>query len=84
LFVGEKEREEMAARYRRGGFGYGEVKQALADVAEKFFAEAREYRKELEAKPQFVREILGDGAAMARKRAAEVLQRAQSACGIKY
>ncbi|MGB9689022.1 tryptophan--tRNA ligase [Thermogutta sp.] len=84
LFVGEKEREAMAARYRAGGFGYGEVKQALADAAEKYFAEAREYRKELEAKPQFVREVLGDGAAMARKKAAEVLARAQAACGIKY
>lgn len=84
LFVGEKEREAMAARYRQGGFGYGEVKQALADAAEKYFADAREYRKELEGKPQVVREILGDGAAMARKKAADVLQRAQTACGVKY
>ncbi len=29
------EREEMAALYRRGGFGYGEVKKALADAAER-------------------------------------------------
>lgn len=84
LFVGEKEREAMAARYRQGGLGYGEVKQALADAAEKYFADAREYRKELEGKPQVVREILGDGAAMARKKAADVLQRAQTACGVKY
>lgn len=84
LFVGEKERQAMAARYRQGGLGYGEVKQALADAAEKYFAHAREYRKELEGKPQVVREILGDGAAMARKKAADVLQRAQTACGVKY
>lgn len=84
LFVGEKERQAMAARYRQGGLGYGEVKQALADAAEKYFADAREYRKELEGKPQVVREILGDGAAMARKKAADVLQRAQTACGVKY
>jgi tryptophanyl-tRNA synthetase len=29
LFVDEPKREEMAAKYRRGGFGYGEVKKAL-------------------------------------------------------
>jgi tryptophanyl-tRNA synthetase len=73
----------MAATYRRGGFGYGEVKKALAEVAVDYFAEARERRKELEAHPNRVREILGDGAAKARRKAAEVLLRAQQACGLK-
>ena len=35
------EREAMAATYRRGGFGYGEVKKALAERAENYFADAR-------------------------------------------
>jgi tryptophanyl-tRNA synthetase len=83
LFAGKSDREAMAAMYRRGGFGYGEVKKALADVAEQYFAEARERRKELAAQPERVREILGDGAAAARKKAAEVLARAQRACGVK-
>ncbi len=83
LFVGDEKREEMAAKYRRGGFGYGEVKKALADEAETYFAEARERRKDLEAQPLRVREILGDGSAKARKKAAEVLLRAQRACGLK-
>ena len=69
--------------YRRGGFGYGEVKKALADLAVEYFAAARERRSELEAHPERVREILGDGAATARKKAAEVLLRAQRACGVK-
>ncbi len=38
------ERDEMAALYRRGGFGYGEVKKALADAADRYFAEARQRR----------------------------------------
>ncbi len=83
LFVDDAKREEMAVKYRRGGFGYGEVKKALADEAERYFAEARQRRKELEAHPERVREILGDGAAKARKKAAEVLLRAQEACGLK-
>ena len=73
----------MAATYRRGGFGYGEVKKALADLAVDYFAEARQQREELEAHPERVREILGDGAATARSKAAEVLLRAQRACGVR-
>jgi len=83
LFAGPDEREAMAALYRRGGFGYGEVKKALADLAVDYFAPARERRKEFEAHPERIREILGDGAARARKKAAEVLARAQDACGTK-
>ena len=41
----------MAALYRRGGFGYGEVKKALADAAEKFWAEPAPAARELAAKP---------------------------------
>jgi tryptophanyl-tRNA synthetase len=76
--------EEMAALYRRGGFGYGEVKKALADAAEVYFSEARSRRAEYEAKPNEVYEILADGAARARKKAGEVLRRVESACGISY
>ena len=83
LFADDRRREEMAAMYRRGGFGYGEVKKALADAAVEYFAEARDRRHELESRPERVREILGDGAATARKKAAEVLLRAQRACGVK-
>lgn len=83
LFADDAAMEEMAATYRAGGFGYGQVKKSLADLAESFFCEARERRSELEAHPQKVRDILGDGAARARKKAAEVLLRAQRACGVK-
>jgi len=83
LFADDLQREQLAATYRRGGFGYGEVKKALADLAADFFAPARERRKELEAHPARVREILGDGAARAKKKAAEVLARAQAACGVR-
>jgi tryptophanyl-tRNA synthetase len=83
LFADDAQREAMAAKYRQGGFGYGEIKKALADLAVDYFAAARDRRRELEAHPERVREILGDGAARARKKAAEVLLRAQRACGVK-
>ncbi|MDG2208168.1 MAG: tryptophan--tRNA ligase, partial [Pirellulales bacterium] len=73
---------EMAATYRRGGFGYGEVKKAVADAAEAYFAEARARREEWAAAPDRVAEVLGDGASRARKVAGEVLRRASDACGV--
>lgn len=83
LLATPEEKASMAALYRKGGFGYGEVKKALADVAERFFAEARAKRAELAANPKRVEEILADGASRARKKAGEVLLRAQKATGVK-
>ncbi len=84
LLAGESDVVAMAELYRRGGFGYGEVKKALADAAESFFAEPRARRAELAAKPDRVAEILAAGASRARAKAAEVLLRAQRASGIKF
>ncbi len=83
LFADDAGREEMAATYRRGGFGYGTVKKALAGLAVDYFEEARQRRRELESQPEKIREILADGAVRARKKAGEVLQRAQAACGVR-
>lgn len=82
LVAPDADRGAIAATYRRGNFGYGEIKKALADAAEKYFAEPRARRAELVAKPKHIQEVLGDGAARARKKASEVLRRSQDACGI--
>jgi tryptophanyl-tRNA synthetase len=82
-FADETQRKALAAQYRAGGFGYGSVKKALAEAAERYFDEARDKREQLAAHPEKVREILGDGAQRARAKAAEVLRRAQEACGVK-
>lgn len=82
LFAEPEPLQEMADLYRKGGFGYGHVKKALADASEAYFAEAHQRRAELVANPARVREILGDGAQVARKKAREVLTRAQEASGI--
>ncbi len=83
LFATEEQREQMAALYRAGGFGYGEDKKQLLDVASDYFADARQRRTELAADMEHVRDILADGAAKARKKSGEVLLRAQKACGVK-
>ncbi|MEO1526468.1 MAG: tryptophan--tRNA ligase [Planctomycetota bacterium] len=83
LFVDEPARQEMAALYRRGGFGYGDVKKAVAEASEQHFAQARERRAELEQNLDHVREVLKAGAERAREVASGVLSRAQQACGLK-
>ncbi|MCE9544704.1 MAG: tryptophan--tRNA ligase [Planctomycetia bacterium] len=83
LVATDAERAEMAALYLRGGFGYGEVKKALADAAERFFGPARARRADLAADEPRIREILADGAARARRQASDVLRRAKAACGLQ-
>ena len=82
LFADGDQREQMAATYRRGGFGYGEIKKQLVEVAESFFAEARDRRATLEKDPDYVTGVLEKGALSARAKASEVLARAQEACGM--
>jgi tryptophanyl-tRNA synthetase len=83
LFADQTSREEMAAMYRRGGFGYGEVKKSIAEASESYFADARERRNDLEKNLDYVQEVLRAGAERARNVAGEVLLRAQRACGLK-
>lgn len=83
LFASAEQTKSLAETYRQGGFGYGGVKKELAALAESYFAEARAKREELAAKPAKIREILAEGAERVRKKASEVLLRAQHACGIK-
>lgn len=82
LFASEEQIKALAETYRCGGFGYGTIKRELVVLAEKFFADARERRKELAAKPKEVREVLAAGAVMARSKAREVLHRVKDACGV--
>lgn len=83
LFAGPADSESMAAMYRRGGFGYGDVKKAIAEASEAYFAEARQRRTELTENMDYVAETLRAGAERARRVAGAVLARAQAACGLR-
>ncbi|TWT36325.1 Tryptophan--tRNA ligase [Posidoniimonas corsicana] len=82
LVAPQEQVDEIAALYRRGGFGYGDIKKALAEAAENYWAEVREKRAELAARPNDVRDVLAAGAKKARAKAAGVLKRAQDAAGL--
>lgn len=82
LFADDQEQAALAERYRAGGMGYGEAKQLLYERAMDYFAEARERRQKLENDRAQVEQILRAGAAKARCKAREVLDRARAACGL--
>ncbi|RME89551.1 MAG: tryptophan--tRNA ligase, partial [Candidatus Hydrogenedentota bacterium] len=82
LFADKKTQEEIAEKYRAGGYGYGHAKMFLLELVEKAFAEAREKRKEYEQNPDFVMQVLEAGGKKARKRAREIMEKVRSACGI--
>ncbi|ODA28402.1 tryptophan--tRNA ligase [Planctopirus hydrillae] len=82
LFATTEQQEVLAARYRAGGMGYGEAKNTLYEAAMEHFGAARARRDELALQPDHVQEILQAGAAKARKKAREVLNRCKSACGL--
>jgi tryptophanyl-tRNA synthetase len=62
LFADEETQREIAEKYRAGGYGYGHAKKELLGLIEEHFAEARTRRKELEQRPDYVRDVLREGA----------------------
>ncbi|HDL77678.1 MAG TPA: tryptophan--tRNA ligase, partial [Lentisphaerae bacterium] len=83
LFADEDEREELAAKYRAGGVAYSAVKKELADRIISYFAPFRRRREELQANPDYVRDVLADGARKARAEAQRVLKEARKAVGLE-
>ncbi|MBU1692798.1 MAG: tryptophan--tRNA ligase [Verrucomicrobia bacterium] len=83
LFATEAQREEMAARYRAGGQGYGEVKKQLFEMFDAHFAPLRQRRAELEKNLDHVQTVLRRGAERARAVAGETLRRARQAVGLE-
>ena len=82
LFATAEQQTALADRYRAGGMGYGEAKEALYQSAMNYFGEAFERRSRLETSPDDVEDILMQGARRARTKAAEVLERSRAACGL--
>jgi tryptophanyl-tRNA synthetase len=82
LLADPAELEEIAASYRRGGYGYGHAKNRLAELINEQFGPAREQYAELQKDPDTVRDILRDGGTRARTVAETTLQRVRAAAGI--
>ena len=82
LFATAQQKEELAAKYRAGNFGYGHAKLELLALAEAHFAPKRQRYEELLARPDDLRDILKDGAQKARAVARPVIERVREATGL--
>lgn len=82
LFADIETQHEIAEKYKNGGYGYGHAKKELLRLINDYFAEARERRKNLAQKPEYVREVLQEGGIKARERAESVMEPVRSATGL--
>ena len=82
LFADEQKREEIAAAYRAGGYGYGHAKKELIGMITAYFAEARDRRSELLKHPDYVRDVLRESGRRAREKAEGYMERVREAVGL--
>lgn len=82
LFADKETQDQIAEKYRAGGYGYGHAKKELLGMIEDYFGEARERRKELETDLDYVHDVLREGSKKARKRAEEVMEPIRDVTGI--
>ncbi|MFN9624692.1 MAG: tryptophan--tRNA ligase, partial [Planctomycetota bacterium] len=82
LFASPEQRQEVREIYLKGGFGYGDIKKRLADVADEFLNPLRAKRAELANDDVYVARALEQGAQRASQVAREVLHRVQKNCGL--
>jgi tryptophanyl-tRNA synthetase len=75
--------EELAAKLRAGGFGWGHAKQALFEVLDARLTPMREKYLALRADEAHLEKVLAHGADRARERAQRVMQRVRLATGIR-
>ena len=80
----KEEVEDLKKRYREGLVGDIEVKEKLAKAVNGFLDPIRQRRKEFEAQPELVSDIIKKGSEHARKEAAETLKLVKEAMGLDY
>jgi tryptophanyl-tRNA synthetase len=82
LVASEEERAALGARYRTGGMGYSEAKEALLKKLDEYFGPAREKRKKMAGDPGYVEDVLKTGAQKARAEARETMSLVREAVGL--
>jgi tryptophanyl-tRNA synthetase len=81
--LGKKEHyENFLSEHKKGTIKYSLLKETLAQDIADYFAPFRERRKEFEANPQYVKDILDNGAERARKIALETMQEVKQKIGL--
>lgn len=82
LFADKKLTNEIADKYRKGGYGYGHAKKELLELINDYFEDARQRRKALMNDKDYVNDVLREGGKKARERAESVMEPIRSATGL--
>lgn len=82
LFASKEQQNEIAEKYRAGGYGYGHAKNELLGFIKEYFGEALEKRKQLEQDLDYVKDVLAEGGRKARIRAEKVMEPIREVTGI--
>lgn len=82
LVASPEELAEWDRKYRQGGIGYGAVKKRLVELLHEYFRPYRARREELEKNPDYVHQVLRDGAERARRVAQQTMQKVRKAVGL--
>ena len=82
LFEGIEKRKAYEAQYMGSGIRYGDLKTELAAAINSELMPIRERRKELEAKPEYVDQVIREGAEKARKIAALTVAEVKQKMGL--
>ncbi len=82
LFAAPEQIENLAARYRAGGMGWGHAKAELQEVLEARLGNARDRYFDYLAHTEQIDKILAFGAEKARKKAKETMDKIRSVIGV--
>jgi tryptophanyl-tRNA synthetase len=79
----EQEKKELAEKYRKGGFGYGDAKKMLLEKLVDYFKPYRKKREELNKNKGFIHTALKKGAEKARRVASQTMEEVREKTGLK-
>ena len=82
-FLPKTDVDALVQKYRAGGLGYGDAKKLLFTAYMDTFGPLRARREELQKKPDYVQEVLADGAKKARAVASGTMERVRKATGLR-
>lgn len=82
VLASAEEVAELRERYLAGGMGYGHAKEELYKVASRLIAPLRERYETLLNKPDYLRDVLRDGAKRAKKVAQSTLLEVREVIGL--
>ncbi len=82
LFATDEEKAALAADYRGGKIGYGQAKKMLVAKINGYFAPFRDKRQELAGRPDYVEDVLREGAKKARAEAQQTMVLVRAAVGM--